>query len=408
MVITREEELELVDPASYHAKGYPWQTWEKLRRYDPIHFVEREGRDSFWAVTRYQDIVEIERNTDVFRNRPKSTIDVEAQHGMNMAAMMDPPEHTAHRAFAKPFFMPRNIEWVRAYAEEIVTDAFDAAMARNGEIIDLQHDIANLVPTATIAAFLGAPRESWGDIVRLTDTIINANDPRVRGEQSVMQTTMQASMQLFQICAGILEDRRARPRDDFPTALVNARINGEPMSQVDLMSWVLILLTAGHETTQSTFGLGVKTLLDHPDQLARLRARPELLPSAIEEILRYVSPAIHFCRTPVCDIEIGGKEIRAGDIMVMFYPSGNRDEQAFAEPDRFDIERMPNRHLAFGTGPHLCLGMHLARLELRVMFEQFLERVEDIELVGEPERVYGVPTGGYKRLPARMTVRPRS
>ncbi len=407
MAITRQEELDLLDPAAYHEKGYPWQTWEKLRRDDPIHFVEREGRDSFWAVTRYEDIVEIERNTEVFRNKPKSTIDVEAQNGMNMVVTMDPPEHTAHRAFAKSFFMPRNIEWVRAYAEEIVTEAFDGAMKRNGEIIDLQHDVANLVPTATISAFLGAPRESWPDIVKFTDTIINANDPRVRGDQTVSQTTGQASMQLFQVCAGILEDRKANPRDDFPTALVNAQIDGQPMGQIELISWVLILLTAGHETTQSTFGLGVKTLLEHPDQLAKLRARPELLPAAIEELLRYISPAIHFCRTPNRDIEIRGKQIKAGDIMVMFYPSANRDAAAFDNPDRFDIERSPNRHLAFGTGPHLCLGMHLARLELKVMFEQFLDRVEEIEFVGQPERVFGVPTGGFKHLPVRMTVRPK-
>jgi cytochrome P450 len=407
MAITRQEELDLLDPAAYHQKGYPWQTWEKLRREDPIHFVEREGRDSFWAVTRYADIVEIERNTEVFKNKPKSTIDVEAQNGMNMVVTMDPPEHTAHRAFAKSFFMPRNIEWVRAYAEEIVSEAFDGAMKRNGEIIDLQHDVANLVPTATISAFLGAPRESWPDIVKYTDTIINANDPRVRGDQTVAQTTGQASMQLFQVCAGILEDRKANPRDDFPTALVNAQIDGKPMGQIELISWVLILLTAGHETTQSTFGLGVKTLLEHPDQLAKLRARPELLPSAIEELLRYISPAIHFCRTPNRDVEIRGKQVKAGDIMVMFYPSANRDADAFENPYRFDIERSPNRHLAFGTGPHLCLGMHLARLELKVMFEQFLSRVEEIEFVGQPERVYGVPTGGFKHLPVRMMVRPK-
>lgn len=407
MAITRQEELELLDPASYYEKGYPWQTWEKLRREDPIHFVEREGRDSFWAVTRYEDIVAIERNTEVFKNKPKSTIDVAPDDRMNMVVTMDPPEHTAHRAFAKSFFMPRNIEWVRAYAEEIVTEAFDGAMKRNGEIVDLQHDVANLMPTAIISAFLGAPRETWPDIVRFTDTIINANDPRVRGDQTVAQTTGQASMRLFGVCAGILEDRKANPRDDFPTALVNARIDGKPMGQIELMSWVLILLTAGHETTQSIFGLGVRTLLEQPDQLAKLRARPELLPSAIEELLRYLSPAIHFCRTPNRDVEIGGKRIKAGDIMVMFYPSANRDPDAFENPDCLDIERSPNRHLAFGTGPHLCLGMHLARLELKVMFEQFLSRVEEIEFVGQPERVYGVPTGGFKHLPVRMTVRPK-
>jgi len=407
MAITREEELALLDPASYHSNGYPWESWARLRRDDPIHHVQRDDGDSYWAVTRYRDIVAIEGNPEVFRNAPKSTIDVDQQMGLRMIVAMDPPDHTAHRAFAKSYFMPRNIEWVRSYAEDIVTEAFDKAMARNGEVIDLQHDVANLVPTAVISAFLGAPRELWGDIVRFTDTLINANDPRVRGDQSAAQTAGAAAMQLFQLCAGILEDRRHNPRDDFPTALVNARINGEPMAQIELISWVLILLTAGHETTQSTFGMGIKALVEHPDQLARLRADRSLLPGAIEEMLRWLSPAIHFIRTPDRDVELHGKQIRAGEHLVMFYPSANRDETVFDNPDRFDITRTANRHLAFGTGPHLCIGMHLARLELRVMFEQFLDRVEEIEFVGEPERVYGVPTGGFKHLPVRMNVCPK-
>jgi hypothetical protein len=407
MTITRQDELAMLDPASLNRNGYPWPTWEKLRREDPVHYVEREDGDSYWAVTRYQDIVAIEGNPEVFRNEPKSTLDVDKQNGLRMIVAMDPPDHTAHRAFAKSYFMPRNIEWVRRYAEEIVSEAFDRVMARNGEVLDLQSDVANQVPTAVISAFLGAPRESWPDIIKYTDTIINANDPRVRGNQTVAETTGMAGMQLFQICAGILADRRENPRDDFPTALVNARINGEPISEIELISWVLILLTAGHETTQSTFGMGVKTLLDHPDQLAKLRADPKLLPSAIEEMLRYLSPAIHFVRTPNRDVEMHGKRIRAGEHLVMCYPSANRDPTIFKNPDSFDISRSPNRHLAFGTGPHLCLGMHLARLELRVMFEQFLLRVEHIEAAGEPERVFGNPTGGYKHFPVRMTVRPK-
>lgn len=409
MTITRQEELALLDPASYYNNGYPWHIWEKLRREDPIHFIEQENGDSYWVVTRYQDIVNIEGNTDVFKNGPKLTIGAAAQSsGLRLIVGMDPPDHTAHRALAKAHFMPRNIEWVRRYAEEIVTEAFDKAMERNGEVIDIQDDVANLVPTAVISAFLGAPRETWPQIIEWTNKIINANDPRVAGDQSVLQVTGQAIGQMCQFYAGIFEDRKHNPRDDLPTALVNARINGEPMGQTELLSWAIILMTAGHETTQSTFGLGVNALLQHPDQLAKLKANPALLPSAIEEILRFVSPAIHFVRTPNCDVEIGGKKIRAGEHMVMFYPSANRDADVFENPDEFDIERSANRHLAFGTGPHMCLGMHLARLELKVMFEQFLNRVENIEIVGEPEKVYAVATGGFKHFPVRMTVRPKA
>jgi len=408
MTITREEELALLDPASYHRNGYPWRTWEKLRREAPVHHIDKGNGEAYWVVTRYQDIVDIERNAEVFKNGPKLTIGVEGQNGLRMIVGMDPPDHTAHRALAMPHFGPRNIEWVRRYAEEIVTEAFDKVMARNGETVDLQDDVANLVPTAVISAFVGAPRELWPDIIGWTNQIINANDPRIAGDQSARDVAGQAVGQMCQFYAGIFEDRKKNPRDDLMTALVNARIHGEPIGQVELFSWGIILMTAGHETTQSMFGLGVHALMQHPDQLAKLKANPQLLPSAIEELLRYVSPAVHFCRTPDRDVEVGGRKIRAGEHMVMFYPSANRDAAVFTDPDRLDIERSPNRHLAFGTGPHVCLGMHLARLELKVMFEQFLQRVETIEVVGEPERVYGIPTGGYKHFPVRMTVRPKA
>jgi cytochrome P450 len=410
MIITREEGLALLDPGSYHKHGYPWQTWAKLRRDDPIHYIEQENAESYWAVTRYKDIVDIETNTDVFKNGPKLTIGVEGQNGLRMIVNMDPPDHSVHRALAQSHFMPRNIEWVRRYAEEIVTEALDKAMERNGEILDLQEDVANLVPTAVISAFLGAPREAWPKIIDWTNQIINANDPRVAKDQSVLQVTGQAVMQLCQLYAGVFEDRRKNPRDDLPTALVNARINGEPVGQNELFSWAIILMTAGHETTQSTFGLGVHALLQNPDQLSKLKSDPQLLPRAVDEMLRYISPAIHFLRTPDRDVEVGGKKIRAGEHLVMFYPSANRDVEIFENPDRFDIERYPNRHLAFGTGPHQCLGMHLARLELRVMFEQFLQRVDmdKIETAAPPERVYAIATGGYKHFPVRMTVRPKT
>ena len=194
------------------------------------------------------------------------------------------------------------------------------------------------------------------------------------------------------------------------TALVKAEIDGKPMGDLELFSWAMILVTAGHETSQSTFGLGVHALMQNPGELAKLKANPQLLPRAIDEMLRYISPAIHFVRTPNRDVEIRGKKIRAGEHLVMFYPSGNHDAEAFEDPDRLDVERYPNRHMAFGVGPHQCLGMHLARLELRVMFEQFLQRVdlESIEVAGPLERVYAISTGGYKRFPVRMAVRPKA
>lgn len=407
MTITREEQWDLLAPASYHSKGYPWHIWEKLRREDPVHFVENGFDGPFWAVTRYSDIVAIETNPEVFRNGPKLTMTGPSEDGFRMIVNMDPPEHGKHRALANTHFMPRSIEWVRALAEEIVTETLDRAMERNGEVLDLQEDVANMVPTAVVSAYLGAPREMWGDIIEWTNQIINANDPSVAGEQGTLATVMQATMKIMEVHGKTFADRMTNPRDDLMTALVQARIDGEPLSPMELGSWGVILTTAGHETTQSTFGMAIHELLRHPEQMAKLKADMSLLPRAIEEMLRYISPAIHFCRTPNRDVEIAGKTVRAGEHMVMFYPSANRDAAAFEDPDTFDIERANNRHLAFGCGPHVCLGMHLARMELRVMLEQFLARVQDIEIVAPPERVFANATGGYKHFPVRMTVGPR-
>ena len=355
-------------------------------------------------VTRYQDIVDIERNTEVFKNAPKSTISGGTQNGLRMIVVMDPPDHTVHRALAQSYFMPKKIEWVKRYAEEIVTEAFDKAMARNGEIIDLQDDIANQVPTAVISAFLGLPREMWPRIIEWTNQIINASDPRVSKDQSVLMTTMQAISEMCQFYTGIFEDRRQNPRDDLPTALVNARINGEPMGETELYSWAIILMTAGHETTQSTFGLGVHALMQHPEQLAKLKANPALLPSAIEEILRYVSPAIHFCRTPDRDIVVGGKQIRAGEHMVMFYPAGNRDPEVFANPDR----------VRYRTHTQSPPGLWHRPARLSRHASGAARTQGDVRTIPaargkhrdrrRPERVYGIPTGGYKHFPVRMTI----
>ena len=406
MAISAEEANWLVDPAQYQARGYPWEVWARLRREEPVYRIEQGFGAPVWAVTRYQDILAIETNPDLFRNGPRLTVGTPPMN-FRMIVNMDPPGHGAHRALANPFFMPRSIAWVRALAEEIVTEVLDRAMARNGDVIDLQEDVANLVPTAVISAYLGAPREAWGRIIAATNLIINANDPTVAKDEGSAGLIMRATGEVYQIHAATFVDRRVHPRDDFMTALVRAEIDGKPLSDMELFSWALILTTAGHETTQSTFGLGVELLMQHPEILARLRADPALLPRAIEEMLRHISPAIHFCRTPDRDVEVGGRQIAAGEHMVMFYPSANRDESVFADPDRFDIDRHPNRHLAFGCGPHVCIGQHLARLELRVMFEQFLARVERIEPAGAPVRVHANSTGGYRHFPVRMSVRPK-
>jgi len=402
MPVSREEELSLLNPAGYHAKGYPWQVWDKLRAQDPIRWIDRGPGESYWAVTRYKDILDIESNTAVFKNAPRSVMRASQSSELHMIVAMDPPEHSAHRALANPFFMPRSIAWVRELVEQIVTEALDDLVERNGEVIDIQDDFANLVPTAVVAAYLGTPRESWTRILDCTNQIINAEDPAVNKGRDPVQIMREGTNEVFAITAATFADRRANPREDLVSALVQAEINGRKLNENELLSWAFILITAGHETTQGAFGTGLHALLQHPDQLAKLKARPELLPLAIEEMLRWSSPAIHFVRTAETDIEIAGRRIRSGDHLVMFYPSANRDEVMFIDPYVFDIERQPNRHIAFGCGPHQCIGMHLARLELRVMFSQFLKRVESVEVIDKPENVFTNNTGGFKHFPARL------
>lgn len=406
-LLTRDEEQSLLEPACYHKQGYPWGVWAKLRRDSPIHHIE-SPTGPCWAVTLHKDILAIETKPEIFKNGPRLTMASHKKNDPPMVVDLDPPDHGLQRAVASKFFMPRSIVSLRGRTEEIVDEVFDEAMKRNGEIIDLQQDVSNLIPTAVVSAYLGAPREMWRPLNDWTSMIFNAADPLVSKDRSPQETIIYAHGEIYRAHAETIADRRANPRDDFLSALIEAEIDGRKLTDKELLGWTGILSTAGHETTSSTFGMGVNTLLDHPDQLARLKADPGLLPKAIEEILRYTSPAIHFVRTPDRDVEVGGKHIRSGEQMVMFYPSANRDAEAFDEPDRFDIGRSPNKHLAFGCGPHQCLGMHLAKMELTVMFEQFLSRVETIERVAEPEHVFAVATGGYRRLPVRMTIKPKA
>lgn len=411
MTITRQEERDLLNPAWYHRNGYPWKTWEKLRKEDPVHYIKRDDGDSYWAITRWQDVVDIEANAEVFKKRPKLTIDYPVPSGLPLIVNLDSPEHEKHRAYAVPMLAPPKVEWAKSFAPGIIKETFDWAMERNGQVIDFQEDVANMVPTAVICTFLGIPRNMWRQVIDWTTIVMNSNDPGVRKGLSQEEVTMKTSMEMAQYFMGTFEDRKKNPREnDLPTALVNARVDGKPLPLEQLAGWAVLLMLGGHDTTQNMYGMTVHTLMQHPDQLAKLKANPALLPNAIEELMRYISIPVHFVRTPDRDVELRGKKIKAGDYVTLFYPSANRDEEVFPDPDKLDLERPigRRRHQSFGSGPHVCIGMHLARIELKLLIEAFLERVESIECAGEPVRVYCTPTGGYNHFPVRMKVRPQA
>lgn len=411
MAITRQEELDLLNPAWYARNGYPWKTWDKLRKEDPVHYIERVDGDSYWAITRYQDVLDVEADADLYKKAPKLTIDYGVYLEVPLIVNMDSPEHEKHRAYALPMLLPQKIEWVKNFAPKIIKETFDNAMKRNGEVIDFQDDVANVIPTAVICQFLGIPLDMGKQIVEWTNTLMCSNDPKVRKELTFEEVTMKVTQEMAQYYIGTFEDRKKNPREnDLPTALVNARVDGKPLPFQQLAAWGVFFMLGGHDTTQCMFGLSIHALMQHPDQLAKLKARPELIPNAIEELMRYVSVPVHFVRTADRDHELHGKKIKKGDYLAIFFPSANRDEEVFPDPYKLDVERVftpGRRHLSFGSGPHVCIGLHLARLELRLMLEAFLQRVESIESAGEPERVWCTPTGGFLHLPVRMKVVPQ-
>jgi cholest-4-en-3-one 26-monooxygenase len=405
-VLAAQEGAGLIDPEHYYRNGYPWETWARLRRDAPVCRIATDRDVPFWAVTRYADIVAIERNAEVFRNAPRMNMQgPPGELPVRMIVNMDPPDHADYRKLVNVRFMPRGVALVQDYIETVVANTLDAAAAQGDAVFDLQEVVANPVPTAVISNYLGVPDDMAPLIHQWTEASLYPGDPEIGKGRPVEEVRAEAMQSMFAVYRELFEERRKAPRNDLLTDLLNARIGGEAMPELELYSWCYILTTAGHETTQSTFGAAIHTLMEHPDQIRLLREDHALIPGAIEEVLRFVSPAVHFCRTPNRDVEIHGQTVRAGEPMVMFYPSGNHDEAAFDRPDVFDITRANNRHIAFGCGPHVCLGMHLARLELRIMLRQFLERVERIEPAGTPTRVHSCVVGGFRKYPVRAKVR---
>ena len=381
-----------------------------LRRRSPVHWAEPDGYRPFWLVTRHADIMEIERQNDRFVNEPRlilSTVGDERRLATAIASKtalrtlvnMDNPDHRLFRAIAQAWFMPPNLQKIEARVAALAREFVDRMAALDGEC-DFARDVANWYPLRVIMTILGVPAEDEPLMLRLTQELLGSSDPDMR-RSGARRGTYQDFHAYF---AEVTADRRRHPRDDVASVIANAVIDGKPIGEREAMSYYVIIATAGHDTTSSTTAGGLLALLQHPEALARLRAEPSLLATAVEEMVRWVSPVKHFFRTATEDYVLRGQNIKAGDSLMMCYPSGNRDEEVFSDPFRFQIDRSPNRHLAFGFGPHLCLGMHLARLEIRAFFRELLPRLDHIELAGEPAWVEANFVNGLKRMPVRYTM----
>ena len=401
-----------IHPEIYVKHGYPHDFWTRLRAEDPVHWFEQSNGIPFWAITKHSDIIRIGKSPEQFLNGPRLTISHEPEQPMDgfppTLIQLDPPKHGAYRQLVSKRFTPRFFGRMHGDIERIGKEIVDALIqdSEGGEC-DFVQEISAPLPIAVIAWMLGVPKEDWRLIFDWTNSIIGAQDPEYQEEGKNSRETAQAKMtELFLYFTKLIEEKKKNPADDLLTLFANAEIDGEKLPPMDVMAWCLIIVVAGNETTRNATTGGMLAFIQHQDQLRKLQADMSLLDSAIEEVLRWTTPIIHFGRTATEDVQIRGKNIKAGDALALFYPSANRDEEIFEDPFSFRVDRSPNRHLAFGIGEHFCLGAHVARFELKVAYKYLLPRIAEVELAGEPERLYSSLVGGIKHLPIRYKLKP--
>jgi len=405
-------ELELISPVFFAQNGYPFDAWKRLRREAPVYWFDRLRGKPFWAITRYDDIVSISRQPERYLNAPRLVVSPEGvtdeQFPVRTLLNMDPPDHHEYRALTNRRFTPKAMQRIRQSVDSIAEAILDD-IACDGEAseVDFVQAVSARLPIWVIAEMLGVPRSDWELLFGWTNRTIGAGDPEYREQgKTPLETMHEARLALFHYFSEMTEDRRKHPRDDLVSVLTHASVDGEPLPVFELMSYYFLLVVAGNETTRNATSGGLLALIEHPEQRELVRRDPALIEPLVEEILRWTSPVIHFCRTPVEDVELHGQRIRAGDSLCLFYPSANRDEAIFGDPDRFLVTRRPNRHIAFGFGEHVCLGAHVARLELQVMFRHMVERFDHLELAGPVERLRSSIVGGIKHMPIRYRLRP--
>jgi cholest-4-en-3-one 26-monooxygenase len=395
--------VDLSDSRSY-VSGVPHAWLAFLRRHDPVHWQDEPGGPGFWAVTRYADCVTVNRDYERFSSAARGTMPFEmpdedvAQQGL-MMVNMDPPMHTRYRRLVNKGFTPR---MVRDLEESIhrVTGAIIDQVIERGEA-DFVTDLSAELPLQVIAELLGVPAEDRHKIFEWSNRMVGNEDPEY---QSQADEALHAAMELYAYAAELFAAKRTDPRGDLMSVLTTVEVEGEQLSEMELELFFLLLTVAGNETTRNLMSGAMYAFFEHPMQWQRLRDDRRLLPTAVEEMLRFVSPVMNFRRTAMRDVTLSGTQIKAGDKVVFFHASANRDEDVFADPDTFDITRDPNPHIAFGGGgPHFCLGANLARMEIRVMFEHILDRIPDIRQGGDIQRLQSQFINGVKHLPVTFT-----
>ena len=395
--------VDLSDSRSY-VPGVPHAWLAHLRRHDPVHWQDEAGGPGFWVVTRYEDCVTVNRDYERFSSAVRGTMPFEmpdedvAQQSL-MMLNMDPPLHTRYRRLVNKGFTPRMVRDLEANIHR-VTDVIIDQVIEKGEA-DFVTDLSAELPLQVIAELLGVPQDDRHRMFEWSNRMVGNEDPEY---QTQAEEALVAAMELYAYAAELFAIKRIDPHADLMSVLTTVEVEGEQLSEMELELFFLLLTVAGNETTRNLMSGAMDTFFQHPDQWQRLLDDRSLVPRAVDEMLRFVSPVMNFRRTAMCDVTLSGTEIKAGDKVVFFHASANRDEDVFAEADTFDIGRDPNPHIAFGGGgPHFCLGANLARMEIRVMFEHLLDRMPDIRRRGDLQRLQSQFINGVKHLPVAFT-----
>jgi len=406
-------EIDLLGPRRY-AQGYPWDEWARLRAEAPVCRIDHPNHEPYWAVTCHALVREVSSRPDVYTQQP--TIQVKTRHSSGRVqeartiVHMDLPEHRPYRRVAVGSFTPRSVAALEPTVRRIAGRILDRELGRHGRpgetvTLDFVETVAAWHPLAVISEVLGIPEADQADVLRWTNLVLAASDPEFRDGPDAAASINRATGEFLRYFTAMAADRRGCPRHDLATVLVEARIDGEPMPEFELLSYFVAVAVAGHDTTRNVLAGSLLALIERPEVRARLWADPGLWAVAAEELLRWTSVVVHFARTAAVDTELGGHAIAAGDRLALFYPSANRDDAVFERPDELDIDRTPNPHLAFGHGEHYCIGQALARLEVRVLFDELAARVDDLTLAGPVEHLATNFVSGVKHLPVRCRLR---
>jgi cytochrome P450 len=404
----------LASPLGYTDEKRLHESLAHLRAHAPVSWVEAEGYRPFWAITKHADVMDIERQNDLFTNDPRPLLTIaaaddalraqmEAGIGLRTLIHMDDPHHRDMRKIGADWFRPKAMRALKARCDELAKIYVDQMIERGPEL-DFSQEIAVNYPLYVILTLLGLPESDFPRMLKLTQELFGGDDTELQRNAS-SDAMIAVLLDFFNYFAALTASRREHPTEDLTSAIANATIDGQPLSDMDTASYYVIVASAGHDTTSAGIAGGLLELVRNPGELQRLKNDPSLMGTAVEEMIRCVTPVKEFMRTAQADTEVRGVPIAKGESVLLSYVSANRDEDVFDDPMRFDIGRDPNKHLSFGYGVHFCLGAALARMEMHSFFSELIPRINTIELAGDPELTATTFVGGIKHLPIRYSLK---